>query len=122
MELLVLLLYSFKMCPMLLYIYVWYKAFCKTIWFSNQMQLGFIFFGRFHTLQEFDEGKRSCRRRLAGHNRRRRRKTHPDTVVNGGSLNAGSSYLLISLLRILSNLHCSSFYLVLSANLFNWLL
>jgi hypothetical protein len=70
-----------------------------------------ILFGRFHNLQEFDEG--SCRRRLAGHNRRRR-KTHPDTVVNGGSLNAekGSSYLLISLLRILSNMHCMSFYLL----------
>ncbi|XP_068332668.1 squamosa promoter-binding-like protein 1 isoform X1 [Pyrus communis] len=64
---------------------------------------------RFHVLQEFDEGKRSCRRRLAGHNRRRR-KTHPDTVVNGGSLNdeRGSSYLLISLLRILSNMHSNS--------------
>jgi len=122
-ELLVLLLYSFNMRPMLLYVYVWYKAFCKTIWFSNQMQLGFILFRRFHALQEFDEGKRSCRRRLAGHNRRRR-KTHPDTVVNGGSLNAerGSSYLLISLLRILSNLHCRSFYLVFTANLFTWLL
>lgn len=62
---------------------------------------------RFHVLQEFDEGKRSCRRRLAGHNRRRR-KTHPDTTANGGSLNdeRGSSYLLISLLRILSNMHC----------------
>ncbi|KAH1147880.1 hypothetical protein GYH30_042833 [Glycine max] len=62
---------------------------------------------RFHVLQEFDEGKRSCRRRLAGHNKRRR-KTHPDaTVVNGGSLNEekGSSYLLMSLLRILSNMH-----------------
>lgn len=72
-----------------------------------------ILFGRFHALQEFDEGKRSCRRRLAGHNRRRR-KTHPDTVVNGGSLNAerGSSYLLISLLRILSNMHSKSFYLL----------
>lgn len=44
MELLVLLLYSFNMCPMLLYVYVWYKAFCKTIWFSNQMQLGFRLF------------------------------------------------------------------------------
>ncbi|XP_008223488.1 PREDICTED: squamosa promoter-binding-like protein 12 [Prunus mume] len=64
---------------------------------------------RFHVLQEFDEGKRSCRRRLAGHNRRRR-KTHPDPVVNGGSLNdeRGSSYLLISLLRILSNMHSNS--------------
>ncbi|KAA8527982.1 hypothetical protein F0562_035149 [Nyssa sinensis] len=64
---------------------------------------------RFHVLQEFDEGKRSCRRRLAGHNRRRR-KTHPENVVNGGSLNdeRGSSYLLISLLRILSNMHSNS--------------
>ncbi|RDX84617.1 Squamosa promoter-binding-like protein 1, partial [Mucuna pruriens] len=53
---------------------------------------------RFHVLQEFDEGKRSCRRRLAGHNRRRR-KTHPDvSVVNEGSLNdeRGSSYLLMT--------------------------
>uniref|UniRef100_A0A0C9RQW3 TSA: Wollemia nobilis Ref_Wollemi_Transcript_998_1221 transcribed RNA sequence n=1 Tax=Wollemia nobilis TaxID=56998 RepID=A0A0C9RQW3_9CONI len=31
---------------------------------------------RFHVLSEFDEGKRSCRRRLAGHNERRR-KTQP---------------------------------------------
>ncbi|GER52479.1 squamosa promoter-binding protein [Striga asiatica] len=28
---------------------------------------------RFHLLPEFDEGKRSCRRRLAGHNERRRK-------------------------------------------------
>ncbi|XP_022777344.1 squamosa promoter-binding-like protein 3 [Durio zibethinus] len=28
---------------------------------------------RFHELSEFDEGKRSCRRRLAGHNERRRK-------------------------------------------------
>ncbi|CAK9238327.1 unnamed protein product [Sphagnum troendelagicum] len=28
---------------------------------------------RFHLLSEFDEGKRSCRRRLAGHNERRRK-------------------------------------------------
>ncbi|GAB4825634.1 hypothetical protein Ancab_008508 [Ancistrocladus abbreviatus] len=63
---------------------------------------------RFHVLQEFDEGKRSCRRRLAGHNRRRR-KTQPETAVNTGSLSdeRSSSYLLISLLRILSNLHTS---------------
>jgi hypothetical protein len=63
---------------------------------------------RFHILQEFDEGKRSCRRRLAGHNRRRR-KTHPENAVNG-MLNdeRSSSYLLVSLLRILSNIHSSS--------------
>lgn len=33
---------------------------------------------RFHVLTEFDEEKRSCRRRLAGHNERRR-KPHVDT-------------------------------------------
>ncbi|KAK7337578.1 hypothetical protein VNO77_18160 [Canavalia gladiata] len=61
---------------------------------------------RFHLLQEFDEGKRSCRRRLAGHNRRRR-KTNHDAVPSGSSLNDDqtSSYLLISLLKILSNMH-----------------
>ncbi|THG02241.1 hypothetical protein TEA_004586 [Camellia sinensis var. sinensis] len=64
---------------------------------------------RFHVLQEFDEGKRSCRRRLAGHNKRRRKK-HPENVVNGVSLNDehGSSYLLVSLLRILANMHTNS--------------
>jgi hypothetical protein len=36
---------------------------------------------RFHVLQEFDEGKRSCRRRLAGHNKRRR-KTNPEAAGN----------------------------------------
>ncbi|KAK6160892.1 hypothetical protein DH2020_004273 [Rehmannia glutinosa] len=35
---------------------------------------------RFHPLSEFDEGKRSCRRRLAGHNRRRR-KTQPEDAT-----------------------------------------
>ncbi|KAK8639625.1 hypothetical protein V6N13_137998 [Hibiscus sabdariffa] len=61
---------------------------------------------RFHVLQEFDEGKRSCRRRLAGHNKRRR-KANPNTIINGNSLNdeQNSSHLLLSLLRILSNLH-----------------
>ena len=31
-------------------------------------------FGRFHVLADFDEGKRSCRRKLEKHNNRRRRK------------------------------------------------
>ncbi|XP_002984162.2 squamosa promoter-binding-like protein 17 isoform X2 [Selaginella moellendorffii] len=35
---------------------------------------------RFHVLSEFDEGKRSCRRRLAGHNERRR-KPQPDPMA-----------------------------------------
>ncbi|KAK1606589.1 hypothetical protein QYE76_030262 [Lolium multiflorum] len=34
---------------------------------------------RFHLLTEFDEAKRSCRKRLDGHNRRRR-KPQPDTM------------------------------------------
>ncbi|XP_023765746.1 squamosa promoter-binding-like protein 1 isoform X2 [Lactuca sativa] len=64
---------------------------------------------RFHALEEFDEGKRSCRRRLAGHNRRRR-KTHPENTVSGVSLNdeRSCSYLLVSLLRILSNLQSNT--------------
>ncbi|KAH7331240.1 hypothetical protein KP509_20G021600 [Ceratopteris richardii] len=35
---------------------------------------------RFHSLSEFDEAKRSCRRRLAGHNERRR-KPQPDPLT-----------------------------------------
>ncbi|XP_062197812.1 putative squamosa promoter-binding-like protein 19 [Phragmites australis] len=38
---------------------------------------------RFHMLSEFDEGKRSCRKRLDGHNRRRRKPQHD--VTNLGS-------------------------------------
>ncbi|OAY55921.1 hypothetical protein MANES_03G189400v8 [Manihot esculenta] len=32
--------------------------------------------GKFHLLSDFDEGKRSCRRKLERHNNRRRRKSH----------------------------------------------
>ncbi|GMP72408.1 hypothetical protein CsSME_00030459 [Camellia sinensis var. sinensis] len=32
--------------------------------------------GRFHELSEFDETKKSCRRRLAGHNERRRKSSY----------------------------------------------
>ncbi|XP_027354489.1 squamosa promoter-binding protein 1-like [Abrus precatorius] len=37
---------------------------------------------RFHDLAEFDEAKRSCRRRLAGHNERRR-KSNPEATNEG---------------------------------------
>ena len=37
---------------------------------------------RFHDLAEFDESKRSCRRRLAGHNERRR-KSNPEAAGEG---------------------------------------
>ncbi|CAN6586533.1 unnamed protein product [Malus baccata var. baccata] len=36
---------------------------------------------RFHLLPEFDKGKRSCRRRLAGHNERRR-KPQPGSILS----------------------------------------
>nr|AOX49860.1 squamosa promoter binding protein A [Cistus creticus] len=39
---------------------------------------------RFHELSEFDEAKRSCRRRLAGHNERRR-KTAAESSAEGTS-------------------------------------
>ncbi|KAL0420180.1 UNVERIFIED_CONTAM: Squamosa promoter-binding-like protein 1 [Sesamum radiatum] len=63
-------------------------------------------FVRFHALQEFDEGKRSCRRRLAGHNKRRR-KTQTENVSNNSPINdnQASGYLLMSILKILSNMH-----------------
>ncbi|GFP81246.1 squamosa promoter-binding-like protein 1 [Phtheirospermum japonicum] len=60
---------------------------------------------RFHDLQEFDEGKRSCRRRLAGHNKRRRKKTHVQNTVSADD-ELSTNHLLISLLRLLLNLHC----------------
>ncbi|XP_071674593.1 squamosa promoter-binding-like protein 6 [Lolium perenne] len=63
---------------------------------------------RFHLLQEFDEGKRSCRRRLAGHNKRRR-KTRPEIVVGGSPIeDKVSSYLLLSLLGICANLNAEN--------------
>nr|ABM67305.1 SBP-domain protein 13 [Physcomitrium patens] len=46
---------------------------------------------RFHVLTEFDEGKRSCRRRLAGHNERRR-KPHPETHSVFGLRNSSPLY------------------------------
>ncbi|KAF5732230.1 Squamosa promoter-binding protein isoform 1 [Tripterygium wilfordii] len=39
----------------------------------------------FHSLEEFDEDKRSCRKRLDGHNRRRR-KPQPDPITRSGSI------------------------------------
>lgn len=47
--------------------------------------LGGVFYYRFHVLTEFDNGKRSCRKRLADHNRRRRKTTQQS---NQGSPNS----------------------------------
>ncbi|XP_010442225.1 PREDICTED: squamosa promoter-binding-like protein 13A [Camelina sativa] len=43
---------------------------------------------RFHSLEEFDEGKRSCRKRLDGHNRRRR-KPQPDHMTRPANFFTG---------------------------------
>ena len=45
----------------------------------------YIYICRFHDLEEFDDTKRSCRRRLAGHNERRRRMTSSETNAGDGS-------------------------------------
>jgi hypothetical protein len=46
--------------------------------------IGSISFLRFHCLGEFDDGKRSCRKRLADHNKRRR-KPQPNASTSGGA-------------------------------------
>ncbi|CAL0309328.1 unnamed protein product [Lupinus luteus] len=45
-----------------------YHAKAPSVLIADQQQ-------RFHELSEFDDTKRSCRRRLAGHNERRRKTT-----------------------------------------------
>ncbi|KAL8514476.1 hypothetical protein ACS0TY_013550 [Phlomoides rotata] len=62
---------------------------------------------RFHPLSEFDAGKRSCRRRLAGHNRRRR-KTQPEDITPQPSVpgvaynNSNCDLDVINLLSVLA--------------------
>ncbi|GAB2262786.1 hypothetical protein Droror1_Dr00003783 [Drosera rotundifolia] len=75
----------------------------------NEMQRFCQQCSRFHVLQEFDEGKRSCRRRLAGHNKRRR-KTQPEPALIPQPANndQGSGHVLISLLKVLSNMHANN--------------
>ncbi|KAJ0972526.1 hypothetical protein J5N97_020485 [Dioscorea zingiberensis] len=47
---------------------------------------------RFHSLVEFDEVKRSCRKRLDGHNRRRR-KPQPDPTASFFATHQGSRFI-----------------------------
>lgn len=67
---------------------------------------------RFHPLGEFDEGKRSCRRRLAGHNKRRR-KTQAEEIgcrgfINGDENGASKNVNIASLITVLSQQHQAS--------------
>ncbi|KAJ7948334.1 Squamosa promoter-binding-like protein [Quillaja saponaria] len=49
---------------------------------------------RFHELTEFDDTKRSCRRRLAGHNERRRKNSADQSHATEGSSRKGTGTLL----------------------------
>ncbi|EEF47445.1 conserved hypothetical protein [Ricinus communis] len=61
---------------------------------------------RFHSLVEFDEGKRSCRKRLDGHNRRRR-KPQPDSMpVNSARLFSNHQELEAKKIRFQALLKC----------------
>ncbi|KAF2593410.1 hypothetical protein F2Q70_00045550, partial [Brassica cretica] len=74
---------------------------------GNQMQRFCQQCSRFHLLSEFDEGKRSCRRRLAGHNRRRR-KTQPEEVTSGGAVAASDKNKAnVDVMALLTALACA---------------
>lgn len=49
---------------------------------------------RFHALVEFDEAKRSCRRRLAGHNERRRKSSQEQNSLSRKHYHGGQPHLL----------------------------
>ena len=58
---------------------------CMVMVYSTAVMFSIL--SRFHLLAEFDDGKRSCRKCLAGHNERRR-KPQPlliDTVAHIGN-------------------------------------
>lgn len=48
---------------------------CHFGWLEVDRWFVWQLFCRFHLLSDFDEGKRSCRRKLERHNNRRRRKS-----------------------------------------------
>ncbi|CAO2202509.1 unnamed protein product [Urochloa humidicola] len=80
---------------------------------ASQMQRFCQQCSRFHPLAEFDEGKRSCRRRFAGHNRRRR-KTQPTDVASqlllpGNQENAANrTQDIVNLITVIARLQGSN--------------
>lgn len=73
---------------------------------AKQMQRFCQQCSRFQPLPEFDEGKRSCRRRLAGHNKRRRKTQPEDAKLTTGTKEVfpNASNDLVNLLAILAKL------------------
>ncbi|KAH7687642.1 SBP domain-containing protein [Dioscorea alata] len=57
---------------------------------------------RFHFVSEFDESKRSCRRRLAGHNERRRKTAHDSIGRNSSFASDLSSLSRVALLELIA--------------------
>ncbi|KQJ83945.1 squamosa promoter-binding-like protein 7 [Brachypodium distachyon] len=49
---------------------------------------------RFHAMSEFDDAKRSCRRRLAGHNERRRKSNASEAMARGSAHTHGVTSLV----------------------------
>ena len=70
-------------------LFMYALPFCLPIVWTSYPEFCFI---RFHLLAEFDDAKRSCRKRLDGHNRRRR-KPQPDTMNSGSFMTSQQGIL-----------------------------
>ncbi|WVZ16458.1 hypothetical protein V8G54_009440 [Vigna mungo] len=57
------------------------RAFASLTCFLFALTLLSVLQPTFHLLSEFDNGKRSCRKRLADHNRRRRKTQQPSQEI-----------------------------------------
>lgn len=72
---------------------------------------------RFHAVEEFDESKRSCRRRLAGHNERRRKSSQdhqsaPKNQSNQGNPKNQSNQAPISTFYVYTYMFVRVFFII----------
>lgn len=74
------ILFLFSSHHQFLYVHV-PKTFLYNIFFNTFFPF-ILWTNRFHLLSEFDNGKRSCRKRLADHNRRRRKSQQQQQQAN----------------------------------------
>lgn len=84
---------------------------------------------RFHSLVEFDDRKRSCRKRLDGHNRRRRKPQPATMTLNAGRFLYGNQGLYHSLRHVFhfhhllpGRLNWILFHTAMNPINYNWLL